>query len=144
MESEAPPAPKLLTPEPYAKTKKDTIFDWEDVNDGSLPITYSFQIATSDEFDKNSIVLEKTELAKSQYTLKTAEELEPAKEEAPYYWRVMAIDGASNEGNWSTPQTFTTGFAFAMTGWVLYLVISLGALLLFIFGMWVGRRTAYY
>jgi len=144
MESEAPPAPKLLTPEPDAKVKAETTFDWEDADDVSLPVTYTFQIATSEDFDKNSIVVEKTELTKSKYTLTKAEELEPVKEEAPYYWRVKAIDGASNEGNWSTPLAFTTGFAFAMTGWVLYLVIALGALLLFIFGMWVGRRTAYY
>ncbi len=144
MESEAPPAPKLLTPEPDAKVKAETTFDWEDADDVSLPVTYIFQIATSEDFDKNSIVLDEAELTKSKYTLTKAEELEPVKKEAPYYWRVKATDAASNEGDWSTPRAFTTGSAFAMTGWVLYLVIALGALLLFIFGMWVGRRTAYY
>ena len=144
MESEAPAAPALLLPEPEAKAEAITSLDWEDADDPSLPITYTLQIATDKDFTKDSIVLEKTELTDSEYSLTESEKLEPAKKEAPYYWRVKAIDGASNEGEWSKPSTFHTGFTFSMSGWVLYLVIAIGAFALFVFGLWVGRRTAYY
>jgi len=145
MESEVPAAPELLLPEAGGKAKTTPIIDWEDVDDPSQPVTYTLQIASDDKFTEDSIVFEKTELSDSEYTITKEEKLESAKKEAPYYWRVKAIDGASNESEWSEPQSFYTGgFSFSMTGWVLYLTISLGALILFIFGLWVGRRTAYY
>lgn len=145
MESEAPAAPELLLPEADTKAKAMPFFDWEDAEDPSQPVTYILQVATDDEFTEKSIVLEKTELTDSEYTVTEEEKLEPAKEEAPYHWRVKAIDGASNEGDWSKSQSFYTGgFTFSMSGWILYLVIGLGAFVLFLFGLWVGRRTAYY
>lgn len=144
MESEAPPIPELLLPEPDTKPKEPIHLDWEDVTDPSPPVIYILQIATDKNFSKNSIVLEKAGLTDSEYTLTEEEKLEPAKKDAPYYWRVKAIDGASNESDWSKPRAFNTGFTFTMSGWLRYLLISLGALVLFIFGMWVGRRTAYY
>ena len=145
IESEKPKAPGLLLPEADEKAKAMASFDWADADDPSLPITYSLQVATNKDFTDASIVLEKTGLSESEYALIEDEGLEPAEEEAPYYWRVKAIDGASNESEWSEPQAFYTGgFTFGLTGWVLYLVIGLSAVILFMFGLWVGRRTAYY
>ncbi|MFC1907164.1 IPT/TIG domain-containing protein [Chloroflexota bacterium] len=145
VESEAPKAPGLVLPEADGKAKAMAAFDWADATDPSLPITYTLQLAKDKDFTADSVVLEKTGLAESEYAITEDEKLEPAKKEAPYYWRVKAIDGASNESEWSKPQAFYTGgFTFGLTGWVLYLVISLSALILFMFGLWVGRRTAYY
>ncbi|MFC1969432.1 IPT/TIG domain-containing protein [Chloroflexota bacterium] len=145
IESEKPTAPGLLLPEADEKAKAMASFDWADASDPSLPITYSLQVATDKDFTSASIVLEKTGLTESEYTITEDEELEPAKKEAPYHWRVKATDGASNESEWSEPQAFYTGgFTFGLTGWVMYLVIGIGAIILFMFGLWVGRRTAYY
>ncbi len=142
MEAEAPPAPQPLLPQTGDKAKSPIKFEWEEVNDPSLPITYRLQVAFDEHFI--AIVLEKEGLTESGYTLTKAEELEPIGEKEPYYWRVKAIDDASNESQWSTPGAFYIGSAFTMPGWVIYLLIALGALIAGFFIFWLGRRTAYY
>ncbi len=131
---------------------KDWRFDWcgdatdlsKEVTDNSLPITYTLQIATDDQFTTESILLEKTGLTESEYTLTKEERLPSVKKEAPYYWRVRAIDGASNEGLWTGTGSFYVGFIFAMPQWAIYTLFVIGALLLGALGFYLGRRTAYY
>ena len=146
MESEAPPTPQPLLPEMRVKAQQPVHFDWEDVTDDSLPVTYSLQIASHKDFAANSIVLEKTELTESEYTLTEAEQLEPVSEEESYYWRVQAIDGASNESPWAGPGIFSVGVPFGLDtpNWIIYLLLGLGAVVIGIIGFWLGRRTAYY
>ena len=148
MESEAPPTPQPLLPQMGVKAEPLAHFDWEDVTDDSLPVTYSLQIATSDDFTANSIVLEKTELAESEYTLTKAEQLEPVGKEEPYFWRIKAIDGASNESQWTGAGTFSVGAGLGLgldlPTWATYLLLGFGALIIGIIGFWLGRRTAYY
>lgn len=141
MESETPPVPTLLLPEEAVKAKAETYFDWEDVTDDSLPVTYTLQIATNADF--TSIVLKK-ELTDSGYTIAKEQKLEPTKKEAPYYWRVKATDSASNESEWSTPMSFYIGASFAVPSGVIYTLIVLGVLGLGFLCFWLGRRTAYY
>jgi len=142
MESTPPPVPVPLLPEMDVNAKSPLYFDWEDVDEPS-GVTYALQVASDEDF--TSIVLEKEKLTKAGYTLTKAEKLEPTKQEAPYYWRVMAIDGASNESKWSTPGSFYVGgFAFDMPDWAIYLLYALGAFLFGLLGYLVGRRTAYY
>ncbi len=127
-------------------------FDWcgddtdltIEVTDDSLPITYTLQIATDDQFTTESIVLEKTGLTESEYTLTSEERLDSVEKENPYYWRVKAIDGASNETEWTGIGSFYVGFSFDMPTWLIYTLFGLGAVLLGVFGFWLGRRTAYY
>ena len=89
-------------------------------------------------------MLKKEGLTSSEYTITKEEKLESTKKEAPYYWQVKAIDGASNESEWSTPGSFYVGFQWPeLKGWLLFLVIGVGALLIGLFGFWLGRRTAY-
>jgi len=144
MESGAPSVPAPLLPETDIKVDQPAHFDWEDVTDDSLPVTYSLQIATSDDFAANSIVLEKTGLAESEYTLTEKEQLEPVSKEEPYFWRIRAVDGAFNESEWSTPRSFYVGAPFALPGWALYTLIGVGALLIGLLVFWLGRKTAYY
>jgi len=144
MESEAPPVPVPLLPEMGVKADQPAHFDWEDVTDDSLPVTYSLQIATSGNFAADSIVLEKKVLTESEYTLTEAEQLEPVSKEAPYYWRIRAVDGASNKSEWSTPWSFYVGAPFTLPGWALFTLIGVGALLIGLLVFWVGRKTAYY
>jgi len=141
MESTPPPIPPPLLPLMGDKAKALAYFDWEDVKDDSMPVTYTLQIASDANF--TTILLEKTGLTTSEYTLTEAEKLESTKKEAPYYWRLRAVDAASNASGWTTPGTFYVGFAFGfpeLKGWVLYGLIGAGVLLVFFLGLWVGRR----
>jgi hypothetical protein len=144
MESTPPAIPAPLLPLMDSKARAEAQFDWEDVTDPSLPVTYTLQIATDDQFTTASIVLEKTGITDSEYTLTSEEKLASVEKEAPYYWRVKAIDGASNESGWTGTGSFYVGFAFDWPSWLTYTLLGLGAVLLGVFGFWLGRRTAYY
>lgn len=138
MESEAPSIPVPLLPEVATTAEAETYFDWEDVADPS-GITYTLQIGTDADF--TTIVLEKTGLPQSGYTVKSEERLKLIGMDTPYYWRVRAIDGASNEGKWTIPMLFYVSLPReAMPGWLPYVWIGLGALLLGILGFWVVKR----
>jgi hypothetical protein len=143
MESNAPPTPGLTLP--LADTKlKDGLFEWEavaDVSPQSNPITYDLQVATSDTFSTASLLIDESGLTAVTYTIPEEDELESTGEDAPYYWRVRAVDAASNASAWSTPSTFTVGWSFEFTGWVVYVAIALAAVLFFFLGLWLGRRS---
>ena len=141
MESTSPPIPVPLLPEVDSKAKPQAHFDWEDVTDPSLPVTHTLHIASDADFTTR--VLEKEGLADSEYTIPKEERLESTKKEAPYYWHVKAIDGASNESGWSGTGSFYVGFAFTMPQWALYTLFGVGGLLLLALAFWLGRRTAY-
>lgn len=148
--------PSLIYPQlPFMYSEmEDWRFDWcgdqtdltKEVTDQSPPITYTLQIATSQDFSQGSIVFERTGLTESEYTLTKEEELESREEEQPYYWRVMAIDGASNEGAWSGVGEFFVkgGFSWNIPRPVLITLIVIGVLVLAVLGFWFGRKTAYY
>ncbi|MFC2007994.1 IPT/TIG domain-containing protein [Chloroflexota bacterium] len=143
VESDAPKTPTPLLPEMGIALKSPISFDWADVTDASLPTTYSLQVATDRDFETSSLVLEK-ELTKSEYTFTEAEETDISGQETPYYWRVKAIDAASNEGAWTGAGEFYITTPFSIPSWALYTLIGLGGLLLFAIGYWLGRRTAFY
>ncbi len=120
MESQAPPTPTPLTPEVAGTTGARAYFDWIDVSDDS-GISYTLQIAVDPDF--NAILLNKEGLDSSTYTLTEEEKLESAQEDAPYYWRVKAVDGALNESGWTHPQLFYIGFSWSsLPVWALYVL----------------------
>ena len=82
-------------------------------------------------------MLEKTALTTSGYALLKGERLESTEKEAPYYWRVRAVDAASNTGDWTSSRTFYVG-GF---NWGLYCLIGAGVLLAFFLGFWAGRKS---
>lgn len=149
MESTPPSAVYLQLPLNGSKLK-EWKFDWcgdiidlsKEVTDDSLPITYTLQIAANAVFSEGSIVLEKTGLILSEYTITKAERLESVSKETPYYWRVTAIDAASNKTNSGTGSFYvgSSGIPPAVT----YTLIGIGALLLGVLGFWLGRKSAYY
>lgn len=104
VESETPPVPGLLLPADSSETRAKVHQDWQDVTDPSLPVVYSLQVASDRNF--SSLVLEKTGLTDSEYTLAEEERLEAVKKYAPYYWRVKATDSANNASEWSAPWSF--------------------------------------
>jgi len=100
MEAEAPPIPQPLSPENGAIIAPLARFDWESVEDES-GVTYDLQIATSFDFASSSTVLSIAGITESEYTLTYKNTLQSRPGEEPYYWRVKAVDGASNESGWS-------------------------------------------
>ena len=133
MESEPPPVPGLLMPENGARQNSRPSFDWETVTDPS-GVTYTLQIATDDSF--NTLLLEKPGLTQSQYTLAREEGLNSTDREAPYHWRVRAVDGAFNESNWSTSRSFFVSF---VPQWAIYgsiAVVSVAASVLITRKVW--------
>ncbi len=138
METTKPPTPQQL-PLGTDKPKQPITFDWSDVTDASMPVTYSLQVATDASY--GNIVIDKMGLAGSEYTLLEEEELEPVGKDSPYYWRISSTDAASNSSDWGPSATFYIGGGWP--GWLMWLWIGLGALTLGIFFFWLGRRIAF-
>ncbi len=143
MESTPPEAPLPQIPEEGARARSQAFFDWEDVTDPS-GISYTLQVATCENF--TDIVLERTEISESEYTLTEKEKLETTSSEAPYYWRVRAVDGAENKSDWTTAIAFYVGSAFfaIFEGWKLYALIGLAVLLVVLIIAVLKRRTQGY
>jgi len=143
MDSTAPQWPPPLKPEMGIEAEAETYFDWGDVTDPS-GVTYTLQIATSEDFSEG--LLEMTGIQQSEYTLTSEEKLDRRSEENPYYWRVRAVDGASNVSEWTLPGTFYVGggISWHLPRPVLITLIVIGALVIIVLGFWFGRKTAYY
>ena len=157
MESDTPSTPRPLQPMMNAEVQEPAGFDWDDVTDDSKPVTYTLQVATDESFVSLAMVLDKTGITDSEYTLSATDKLEPTTEENPYYWRVMAADSASNESLWSGVGEFfytaapeaeeadgSAGGGFPLPTWAIYLLAGLGALFFGLIGFWLGRRTVYF
>ena len=143
MEENAPPTPTLASPAEGEKADSEAIFDWstvQDVSPASNPVTYDLQVATSDSFSVATLIINETELEESTYTILPEDELESTGEDEPYYWRVRAVDAASNASAWSEVETFTVGWSFEFTGWVVWVTMVVVAAVFFFLGLWIGRR----
>jgi len=141
MESQAPDIPPPLLPQMGAKAKALTYFDWEDVTDPS-GVTYTLQVATSEDFTPASIVLVQEGLIASEYTVTEEDKLPSRSKEEPYFWRVKAVDGASNPSGWTGTGQFYVGMS--MPDWTIHLWWGLGCLGAGLGCYWLGKRRAYY
>ncbi len=141
MESEAPEMPPPLSPLDGEKGAAMGSFIWQPVTDPS-GVTYTLQISQDSNF--TSTLLTRLQLAESSYTLLASEALPRTDRDAPYYWRVRAVDGASNAGPWSEPQSFRVGMVLQMPPWLLYLIGGVIAVVAFLAGFLLGRKVAYF
>lgn len=141
LESQVPTTPIPLEPKVASTAATKTRFDWEDVTDPS-GVSYSLQVAADADF--TTILVDKTGLTTSEYTLDTDEELESIEEEEePYYWRVKAVDGAANESEWTYPRAFYVGFTWSsLAGWGWYILYAVCAGLIVILSLWLRKRSA--
>ncbi|MBI4304275.1 MAG: hypothetical protein HY665_08080, partial [Chloroflexi bacterium] len=108
---------------------------WSSITDPS-GVTFVLQIDTTPHFTQP--ILEKAGILGNQYTLVAADAL-PRDE---YYWRIKAVDGASNEGVWSEPQLLKSGL---MPPWGLFttivlIVAAIGAIVYFFLVRVLWRR----
>ncbi len=150
MESVPPPEPALLLPVDEAEAEAQPHFNWRSVTDDSLPLTYDLQVASGEDFTSSAIVLEKTGLTESEYTLTPGEALAPAEEAVCYYWRVRATDAVSNEGGWSKTGSFYIApspqpdlpVPSGWPGWLVYLWVGLGVAGAGFGGYWWRKRRA--
>jgi chitodextrinase len=98
LDTKAPSPPNLISPLNNAATNDATpSLDWSDVPDPS-GVTYNLEVDEDSSF--GSPLLSKTRLTASQYTLSSQEALS----DGAYYWRVKAVDGMDNQGNWASRQ----------------------------------------
>lgn len=139
MDATAPTSPVLATPETGVRQKATGKFTWNSVTDPS-GITYELQIANDASFSAASMIFEKKGLTATEYTLTKAEKLKNTKKDAPDFWRVRAVDGAENTGNWSNIWSFTVGSI--LPAWALWVMIILGAAIILLFAFWLGRRSS--
>jgi hypothetical protein len=144
VEDDAPKIPPPLKPESGANAKTPVSFDWADVTDESAPVTYDLQIASDRTFADSAILVQKTGLESSSYILSEAEELKLGAREESFYWRVRAADAASNESQWTGAGEFFVPVPFTFSGWILWAAIGVGTVLVFLIGLWVGRKTAFF
>ena len=123
VESTPPAAPALLSPESgssggllggFRPTSK-----WGPAEDPS-GVTYDLQIATDPEFTQ--VILEKRGLETNFYALTKQEALPRGN----YYWRVRALDGASNESPWSEAFEVQSGI---LPSWLIPLVAVLAVII---------------
>jgi hypothetical protein len=125
VESTPPAAPTLLSPANGASGGILGGFrpasKWASINDPS-GITYTLQIDTDPDFSNPR--LEKQGLPSPSYALAKQEGLPRGK----YYWRVKAVDVASNEGPWSSAFEVRSGILplWVIPTLVVLLVIAAG------------------
>ncbi|MDD5509542.1 MAG: IPT/TIG domain-containing protein [Dehalococcoidales bacterium] len=145
IDSIKPAVPAPLLPADGGKAAARAKFDWGDVTDQSLPVTYSLQVASDAAF--NTIVIEVSGLTASEYTLPEGSSLPKTSEGSPYYWRVRATDAAANVGDWSAAKSFHVG-GFSLPGaggsWLIHLWWGLGTTGVAFLGFRLGKRRGYY
>jgi hypothetical protein len=135
MDSTAPASPVLSLPADLTKLDKTATFAWTEVKDPSN-VTYNLQISKDAAF--SNLVLQKQGLTNPSYTLTTEEKkLKSASKDAPYYWRVKTVDGASNESAWSKSSAFLVGLNLGE--WAIYIILGFVAILLGVGGFLLGR-----
>jgi len=137
MDSTAPAQPTPVLPANNTKAEALAVFSWSEVSDPS-GVSYSLEIATDASF--GNIVISKTGLSSPGYTLSKIESLKSVNKNKPYYWRVKAIDAASNESAWTTPQSFYVGIVLPAI--VIYTVFGIALVLVFLIGFALGRRSS--
>jgi len=124
LESTAPPKPFIISPKERDQTfgmmgSQLVTFQWSPVSDPS-GVTYTIEVGDNLEFFPLKPGMRRDGLASTSVTL----EIPPGL----HFWRVRAVDGAGNEGEWAmSPNFFKVG---SISLW--YLLVG-GAVILVVF-----------
>jgi hypothetical protein len=104
-DSDPPAVPALLSPPNDSQADQRPVFGWSEVSDPS-GVVYELQVARDKNFTQ--LILTKQGLTQTEYPVGQGDALMLTKRTAPYYWRVRAVDGAANAGNWTGLSLFYT------------------------------------
>ena len=125
VESVPPPTPNLISPEAGSEFgsfgKTIVTFRWSAVEDPS-GVYYVLEISPSPDF--SGTVIRKEGLTGTEYALTKDEALT----KGSYYWRVRAVDGADNQGDWTNGQLFKIGGI----DWWLILIIAVAVIVVIV------------
>ena len=125
VESAPPPTPNLISPEAGSEFgffgKTTVTFRWSTVEDPS-GVYYVLEISPSPDFA--GTIIRKEGLTGTEYALTVDESLTKGN----YYWRVKAVDGADNQGDWTNGQLFPIGGI----DWWLPLIVALAVIVVIV------------
>ena len=112
---------------------KDVNFQWEMVTDPS-GVTYTIQLSDDARFTKPILI--EANILTPNYSIPDEKKILISRGE-PYFWRVKAVDNASNESTWSVTGSFYKGYTMNtiisdMPAWTKFMLIALG-ITLFVF-----------
>jgi hypothetical protein len=140
VESTPPLAPTTQLPADGDRQIKDIHFEWGIVNDPS-GVTYTFEVADDPKF--TNVIMSQSNIGANYIDITEDSKMLPGREK-PYYWRVKAVDRASNEGQWSLVSSFYKGHTFMtiignMPEWVKWVLVALGLALFGFMFFWIGH-----
>ncbi|MGD0856633.1 MAG: IPT/TIG domain-containing protein, partial [Dehalococcoidia bacterium] len=125
MDTTPPDVPQISSPRDGATVgfMGDTkvAFKWTDVSDPS-GVTYDLEVSDESNFSKT--LVSQTKLSDSKYTLSEAESLPNGE----YYWRIRAVDGATNTSAWSPTASVKVGFITLST--IIWIIVGVLALII--------------
>jgi hypothetical protein len=134
VDSTPPGVPRLVSPGDGAGVgtfgSTRPTFRWSSTGD-LTGVTFNVEVDTTPAFSQP--VLDKKGITGTRYTVGASDSL-PSGE---YYWRVKAVDAASNESDWSDPQLFKAGM---MPAWVPILLVILIVAVVVVVAYLVARR----
>jgi hypothetical protein len=142
VESTPPLAPNLELPADGTRFTDDIRFQWEAVTDPS-GVFYVIEIADDARFTKP--LISQGNIQETSFDVADDQKIMPGRSE-PYFWRVRAIDYASNQGNWSVVGTFYKGYTVGsimsdMPGWTKFVLIALGIILFLFLIMFIWKSV---
>lgn len=139
IEGVAPPVPVLKSPRITGTSGDAPLLEWVSVSDPS-GVTYDLQVAADKDF--KALLIDKHVISGVDYTFTPAESVILPRGGAPCYWRVRAVDGASNASDWTPSSSFYIGFSWvSIPAWVIYAAAGIGVLVLVGVYLYYKRRS---
>ena len=122
VETQPPPTPQLISPTAGRTVRTGAVdFQWHGVTDVS-GVYYTLEVSSSADFA--TVVLTRSGIVEPSYTLSKQEALP----KGGYYWRVKAIDGAGNQGEWTSPGSFTVA-PRSVWIWIIVAIVVIGVII---------------
>ena len=139
VESTPPVAPTATLPVDGTRLPKDVHFEWSVVSDAS-GVTYTLEIADDPSFA--NVIMSQANILANYIDITEDSKMLTGRDRA-YYWRIKAVDRASNESLWSPVNSFYKGHNIFtiinnMPDWVRWTLIALGIILFGALFFWVG------
>ena len=147
MEENAPPPPLLISPEDGSKMgftgKVTPTFQWRAVNDTSGISHYCLQIAKNEIFTDPFLSVGNIAAKPGEPTVSYELAKGDALGQGTYYWRVKAVDKASNEGEWSDTYSLRAG-KLPLWAFIGIIIVGVGVVGFLVYYFIIRKREAFY